>query len=65
MQLSYFSAFSKKDCHILLTITCLGTLFDIEIVMIIMLLKNTFLSQEYLKMLKNEIVQRYYANSAL
>ena len=37
---STFCTFSKIDCHILFTITCHGTLFDIEIVMRMILLKN-------------------------
>ena len=38
-----FSAFSEIDCHILFTITCHGTFFDIEIVMRMILLKNVIL----------------------
>ena len=38
-----FSTFSKIDCHILFTVTCLVTLFVIEIVMRMVLLKNIIL----------------------
>ena len=38
-----FSTFSKIDCHILFTVTCHVTLFVIEIVMRMVLLKNIIL----------------------
>ena len=38
-----FSAFSKIDYHVFFTVTCHGTMFDIEIVMRMILLENTIL----------------------